>query len=397
MRWRNLTYWGAVGLFVEIGIAQLGFWIHLDLTSNLQGPDFFSYYAISLLLLKRGPSAVYDLGAQKHFQDLVTAQWQGQFILLPHLLPPWVTLLFYPLALLPFRAAYVLWGVSILVLVGAAIALLVRASGLRGRAALLAATGAASSLPVLVLLVQGQSDAPMVLFLAATALFWARGREAGAGVAAALALFKPQLMLLVPVLFLVRRSWRALAAFVAVCVGLVALSLLTFGLQACLNWVGILAPWAFGGHAGYPVDAQSHYSLRGLLEPLPLSTSLQLAVLGVGLLALAAVLLRNRADPRLELALAVCGSFALSPYQHAHDLTLLIVPGLLLAGALPTLRHPRIGAALLLGGWVALELLIYAPPITALAIVALTLYLAWECWQGRPAPASEPNVLPIAA
>ena len=327
----------------------------------------------------------------------MTAQWQGQFILLPHLLPPWVTLLFYPLALLPFRAAYIAWGVSILVLVGIAIALLVRAAGLRDRAAILAAAGAGSSLPVLVLLVQGQSDAPMLLSLAAMALFWARGRQAGAGVAAALALFKPHLMLLVPVLFLVRRSWRSVAAFLAVCAGLAALSLLTFGLQACLAWVGILAPWAYGGHAGYPVDSQSHYSLRGLLEPLPLPPAVQLAVLGAGLLALSLVLLRSRADPRLELALAVAGSIALSPYQHAHDLTLLIVPGLLLAGALPTLRHPKLGTALLLGGWAALELLIFAPVVTALAIVALTVYLAWECWGGRPAPVSEANVLPLAA
>jgi hypothetical protein len=393
MRWRNLAYWGALGLFVEVGVAELAFWLRLALTSDLRGPDFFSYYAISLLLLKRGPAAVYDLGAQKQFQDLVTAQWPGQFILLPHLLPPWVTLLFYPLALLPFRAAYVVWGVTILVLVGAAIALLVRAAGLRGRAAILAAAGAASSLPVLVLLVQGQSDAPMLLGLAATALFWVRGRQVGAGAAAALSLFKPQLMILVPLLFLVRRSWRALAAFLAVCALLGVVSLATFGLQACLAWVGILAPWAFGGHAGYAVDAQSQYSLRGLLLPLLLPASLQLAVLAAGLLALSVVLLRARADPRLEVALAIAGSIALSPYQHAHDLTLMLAPGLLLAGALPALRHRRLGTALLLAGWVALELLIFAPLITALAIVALTAYLAWECWHGGSAPAGEPRVL----
>jgi len=77
---------------------------------------------------------------------------------------------------------------------------------------------------------------------------------------------------------------------------------------------------------------------------------------------------------------------ALSPYQHAHDLALLIVPGLLLGGALPVLRHRRIGAALLLAGWIGLELLVFAPVLTAVAIVAAALYLAWECLVAGASP-----------
>ena len=87
---------------------------------------------------------------------------------------------------------------------------------------------------------------------------------------------------------------------------------------------------------------------------------------------------------------------ALSPYQHAHDLALLIVPGLLLGGALPVLRHRRLGAGVLLAGWLGLELLVFAPVATAIAIVGATVflarsclavYLAWECLVGRPSPA----------
>jgi len=120
-------------------------------------------------------------------------------------------------------------------------------------------------------------------------------------------------------------------------------------------------------------------------------------VLGIGLLALAAVLLRSRADPRLEVALAIVGSVALSPYQHAHDLSLLIVPGLLLGGALPVLRHKRLGAGILLAGWIGLELLLFAPVLTALAIVAATIYLAWECLAGPPPAASEEPALAVVA
>ncbi len=386
MRLRNLSYWAAVIVCLELAAGELVGWLRFALTSNLQGPDFYSYYAISLLLLRRGPGAVYDFTAQKQFQEQVTSQWAGQFILLPHILPPWVTLIFYPLGLLPYRASYLAWGVTIVLLVGAAIALLLRAAGLRGRAALLGAAAAAASLPVFVLLLQGQSDAPMIAAGSAATLAWTRRHPTRAGAFTALALVKPQLVLLLPVLFLVRRSWRAVAAFSAGCVLLVLLSLAAFGPSACLAWLRILAPWAFAGQANFPVDTQAQFSLRGLILLLGVPLALQLVVLALGLLALAAVLLRARADPRLELALAMVGSIALSPYQHAHDLALLIVPGMLLGGALPVLRHPRLGAGVLVAGWIGLELLVFAPVLTALAIVATTVFLAWECLAGGPAP-----------
>jgi len=397
VRWRNLAYLGALSLCLEIAAGEVAFWIQNALLTPLRGPDFYIYYASSLQLLRSGPGSAYDLALQKQFQDQVTAQWGGAYVLLPQILPPWVTLAFYPLGLLPFRAAYLAWGATILVLVAAAILVLVRAAGLRGRSAVLASAAAAASLPLFVLLVQGQSDAPMLLALAAAGLAWVRRRPAWAGAFAALALVKPQLMVLVPALFLVRRSWPALGAFAGVAAGLALVSLLVFGLRACLDWLSIVAPWAVSGGGGYSVNAQSTYSLRGLLQLLPLPAGVQVVVVAAGLLAVAFVMLRTRADPRLQFALAVASSVALSLYQHAHDLSLLVVPGLLLAGALPALRRPRLGAALLAGGWLALELLIMAPAVTALAIVALTVFLAWECWGDRPAPVSEPNALPLAA
>jgi len=392
VRLRNLSYWAAVLVCLEVAAGELIWWVRFAFFSGLQGPDFYTYYATSLLLLHRGPGVVYDFTVQKQFQDQVTSQWAGHFILLPYITPPWVTLIFYPLGLLPYRAAYIAWGVSIVLLVGVSIALLLRAGGLKGRAALLGAAAAAGSLPVFVLLLQGQSDAPMLAATSAAALAWTRRHAARAGASAAVALVKPQLILLLPVLFLVRRSWRAIAAFGAGCVLLLLLSLLVYGPAASLAWLRILAPWAFAGQVNFPVDTQSQFSVRGLILLLGVPPGLQLVVLAIGLLALAVVLLLARADARLELALAILGSMALSPYQHAHDLALLIVPGLLLGGALPVLRHRRLGAGVLIAGWIGLELLVLAPALTALAIVAGTVYLAWECLAARPvaAPRADP-------
>src|SRR5205823_12524409 len=103
--------------------------------------------------------------------------------------------------------------------------------------------------------------------------------------------------------FLVRRGWRAVAAFAAGGLALVILSVAVFGVDACLRWIRILAPWAFAGGGGFAVDTQSRYALRGLLELAGLPLLAQLAVLVAGLGAVAVILARTRADPRLRLAL----------------------------------------------------------------------------------------------
>ena len=170
--------------------------------------------------------------------------------------------------------------------------MLLRAAGLKGRGALLGAAAAAASLPVYVLLLQGQSDAPMIAAVAAAALAWtARPRRAcrrlrGAGARQAAARAPAAGPLPGPPLL------AGVAAFTAGSVLLVLLSLATFGLSACLAWLRILAPWAFAGQANFPVDTQAQFSLRGLLQLLGVPLALQLVVLVLGLLGLAAVLLR---------------------------------------------------------------------------------------------------------
>src|SRR4029077_10637471 len=105
------------------------------------------------------------------------------------------------------------------------IVLLVRSSlTIRGRAVVVAAALIAGFFPLFVTILQGQSDLVVLVPLAAAYVAWARGRLGWAGIFSALALSKPQLLLLIPVLFLARRAWRALAGFVAVLIGLGAIS-----------------------------------------------------------------------------------------------------------------------------------------------------------------------------
>src|SRR2546428_9179196 len=94
------------------------------------------------------------------------------------------------------------------------IALLVRGSErIHGRAAIVAAALIAGFFPLFVTVLQGQSDLVVLVPLAAAYVAWSRGRHGWAGIFSALALAKPQLLLLIPVLFVARRAWRAPAGF----------------------------------------------------------------------------------------------------------------------------------------------------------------------------------------
>ena len=114
---------------------------------------------------------------------------------------------------------------------------------------------------------------PGLVPLAAAYTAWARGRPGWAGIFSGLALAKPQLLLLVPVLFIARRSWRALAGFGAVIGGLGLVSVAGFGLGPVLGYVNAVGRWAIGG--SLPTNGQivytdtAVYSLRNVLEAVP--------------------------------------------------------------------------------------------------------------------------------
>src|SRR6266852_5552570 len=297
LHWSRMGYAGATGA----GLGSLLFWVGYWFTfvrGNLQGPDFFSFYSGARLFVLKGGGAVYDLALQKQFELQVIPHPPDQFVVLPYFHPPYYTLLIAPLAFLDYRAAYYAMAALNLVLVRGS-------ERIHGRAALVAAALIAGFFPLFVTILQGQSDLVVLLPLAAAYSAWARGRVGWAGVFTGLALAKPQLLLLVPVLFVTRRAWRALAGLGAVIAGLGIVSIAGFGLGPVLGYVNAVGRWAIGGTL--PSNGQivytdtAVYSLRNVLEAVPGGgKGVALAVL-ILLLALVALSLSLRPDkPRLD-------------------------------------------------------------------------------------------------
>src|SRR6266550_8610075 len=215
-KWISLGFAGAAGAGLGSFLFWTGYWFSIG-RGCLIVAVCFSFYSGARLFVTRGGSAVYDLVLQRQIQIEVTAQPPDRFIVLPYFHPPFYTLLIAPLGYLSYRQAYVAMAVFNVILAAVLIALLVRSSlRIHGRAAVVATALVAGFFPLFVTVLQGQSDLVVLVPLAAAYVAWARGRLGWAGIFSALALAKPQLLLLIPVLFLARRAWRALAGFAGV-------------------------------------------------------------------------------------------------------------------------------------------------------------------------------------
>src|SRR6266699_1935146 len=335
-RWDRLGYAAATGA----GLGSLLFWVGYWFTfvrSDLQGPDFFSFYSGAKLYVLKGGSAVYDLALQKQYELQVIPHAPDQFVVLPYFHPPYYTLLIAPLAFLDYRGAYYAMAAFNVALAVVLIAILIRGSErIHGRAAIVSAALIGGFFPLFVTVLQGQSDLVVLVPLASAYLAWARGRMGWAGIFTGLALAKPQLLLLIPVLFVTRRAWRALAGFAGVIGVLAVVSIAGFGFGPVAGYVSAVGRWAIGG--SLPTNGQivytdtAVYSLRNILEAVPGGGKAVALVVLILLLALVALSLSWRPDkPRLDFALAIAASLVLSPHQNVHDLALLVIPGFAVA------------------------------------------------------------------
>ena len=393
-RWRHLGFAAAAGAGIGSFLVWAKIYVNV-LPGNLQGPDFFSFYSAAKLYVLKGGSAVYNLALQKQFELQVTGQPPDRFIVLPYYHPPYYTLLIAPLASLTYRQAYYAMAAFNLLLVAALMALLLRNSlRIHGRAAIVAGALIAGFFPLFVTVLQGQSDLVVLVPLAAAYTAWARGRHGWAGIFSALALAKPQLLLLIPVLFLARRAWRALAGFAAVVAALGIVSVIGFGFSAVWGYLGAVGNWAIGGRlpaGGELVYTDTAvYSLRNILEALPGGGRAAPLVILIFLLALVALSLSWRPDkPRLDFALTVAASLVLSPHQNVHDLALLVIPGFALAdlALAGQLRWPRAVAVVLAVAYAAINLTLainlWSAALGALLVAA---YLTFERMSVRPDP-----------
>ena len=92
---------GVNTLMIGLSFARAG---SVGLSGAPFGGDFIEFYNAGRILNHHGPNRLYDFELQ---QDL-TQQFLPGFSV-PYVTPPYVAIMFSPLALLPFSFAYLIW------------------------------------------------------------------------------------------------------------------------------------------------------------------------------------------------------------------------------------------------------------------------------------------------
>jgi hypothetical protein len=326
-----------------VSVHSVVLWQTHDLILQGYG-DFAALYTAGTLVQRGQASAMYDRrvqwAVQQEFSSTVTIR-NGP---LPYIRPPFEALLFVLLAYLSYPVASMVWmAVKVLILLG--IPFLLQPHLLRDRLLPASIEGllCLSFFPVVFDLLQGQ-DAILLLLvfvLAFTAL--QRGADFRSGLFLALGLFKFHLVIPIVLVLLLRRKTRVLIGFLLTAFALVLISV------ALVGWAGLLGYpkylWDLNQASGVGViKSQSMPNFRGLITvyvgraPLPGHAHWFLVPIAIAGIVFTAWVWRgtDNHDPRLSSAgfsLAIVMTILTSYYAYSYDMTLLILPILVLGGS----------------------------------------------------------------
>ena len=319
----------------------LGYFATRDLSVSL---DFRSFYAAGVVL-RTHPHQLYDVALQKQTQDALVSE--GTFVL-PFYHPPFETLLYAPFAILPYRPAYFAFiAFNILLMIATFFAARPLFSTtvpfLQPRPGLIFFFFA----PLLMAITQGQDS---ILFLLLASLAWQQmedGHDAVAGACLALALFRFQLAIPIVLLFAVRRGWRFSAGFIAAAAAVTAACFALVGRAGMAAWLQVLSASSLASSQDAAaqhvmgIHPASMANLRGLLYALvtrllaPGHAFALVAIASFATFGLCLFAIWRERHLAITFPIAMLCGLLVSYHLNFHDVTLLLLPMLLLAPRVP--------------------------------------------------------------
>jgi hypothetical protein len=281
--------------------------------------DLRVFYTPGYMLRTGQRKDIYDFAAIRRNQDEKVAPDDGA---VPYLHPAYEAILFVPLSFLPYRAAYVAWaGVNFAIL--CLIFLL-----LRPFLSDLSAIGPKWMAPALLLgfmpiafsILEGQDSLFLLLILI---LVYRRilSNELQAGLLLSLGMFRFQVLFPIIALFLVWRSLKFVAGWVAGSALVLGISAAITGVGAQIQYMRVLRAM---GNVSFWLLLRRMPNLRALFTAYGLGI-VPLALISLGIFLVAAVIgIRQNAQQRL--CLAICVSALVTYYLFLHDLSILALP-----------------------------------------------------------------------
>jgi hypothetical protein len=306
-------------------------------------PDFTSFYSAGKIIRAGHGSRLYDEAEQRRAQQEFASRVQIRPGPLPYNHPPFEALVFLPLAHFPYFTAYLLWNLINLMLLIALVFLL------RPHLSLLQQWPVGSWMlvllsffPIFIALLQGQDIILLLFVLGLVLVALEKKADLVAGCCLGLGLFRFHLVLPLALVLLWQRRSKALFGFLLVSCSLIVISIAVVGEATALSYPWYL--WHLAQIAGRGAMLPSDMpNLRGLLEAFPserIPRALTHALVGltsVSLLLLAAARGKTRAGGsslHLGFSLVLVLTVLVSYHAMPHDLSLLILPVLLLANYL---------------------------------------------------------------
>jgi len=268
--------------------------------------DFVSFWAAAKLTVGGGATQAYDVAAH----HAVQLQALPIDTLLPFAYPPPFLFAIAPLGWLPYAIAAPLWiGATLL------------AFAIAARSLMPGHTGLALAFPAVALCaITGQNGLlTAALFLCGMATMSSRPLLAGAILGCLV--IKPQLGLLLPLVLIAGREWRAFAGAAASVVTLCIASTLVFGLDAWRGFfqqVGLMGSIATDNLVGWEKMASVYAGLRLLGGADAVAWAAHLAVAAAGAVVVWRVW-RSTSDPLTRAAILAPASLLVSPYLYIYD------------------------------------------------------------------------------
>jgi hypothetical protein len=303
------------------------------------GGDYVAFYAAGQILRSGDGPHLYDRATVTAVQDVAL---NGR---IPNFYdafrnPPFLALVFAPLAAFDLLSSLALWSVLSLACLALAVWLLADlVPTLRARRWSLALVVFAFA-PLYFGLIDGQNATLSMLLYVLIYRSLVRGEDKAAGVWSALGLFKPQLFFVFPLVFIASRRWRALAAYVVTVAVLAGVSFAVVGRDGLNGWLRILLDVETNNALKNAWRMHSLKAFFDLLLPGQTVASLVFyAATGTGLLVLLwRAWARRGNDLALLWILTTLVAVLVNPHLVDYDLTVLVAAGVLAASVMPELR-----------------------------------------------------------
>ncbi len=387
--WRILR----AGLMIALTLSYILQWMKMISSSTERtGTDFIIFYTAGKIVQNYGFSFAYDLGLQQQTEQSVVKIPLSSGQVLPYNHMPYLLPLLKVLVDNDYVASFLRWIVLLLIVYIAGSVFLIdslfQTSEVRSVESLNLLGAAVTFYPFFVSILLGQDTALLYLGTVLWCVGLLKRKDWMVGIGLALTTVRPHicLMLAIPFLFRDRKIWwRFLVA--ASILGIA--SILLIGLGGMKDFINVLIVTAGGSWYGTHQSAMMNF-LGLMLRALPFAPENVIRLIawigyGLGIGLVSWLWLRSRKFDERLIGLSILAALFFAPHLHYHDLTLLIIPLLLVVRKVKT-KIPLCKSIAMIAG---ISFLLFASPLLPLAYFSLpyilSAILAWSLWKSKMA------------